>query len=400
MNEQWQAIRYEKHPWVRKYDDGHLSRRTRQKIASEYSAALPLKIAVLTLEMDADLVRKLEEVLVNLARFDTLQTVSRYRFPALLLRSESAASSQIEHLTSSIRNLALAELAAEVPKNAQLISSNVDAMRQAFAVSGDLTIEIILAIHETLMRTERMELGGKIREEQVWVGGTNYSPHEATFVPPHHSQLAAYLDDLILFVKRKDLNPIAKAALAHAQFETIHPFIDGNGRTGRTLIHSILLGDGALMTAALPISAGLLHDVNTYLEAIAQYQAGDPLPIVRCVADSLELAVQIAQTVTQKVEEILQGWEERLSERRTASIWKLIYLLPEQPVVDSNYVSSKLAITVRASNNLLAKALAYGILTRLGDQQRNIRYQCEEILEVLEAIADLPSLRRLLAGQS
>ena len=113
-----------------------------------------------------------------------------------------------------------------------------------------------------------------LHDEQAWIGGTTYSPHDATFVPPHPSRLGFCLDDLVRFCSREDIHPIVKAALFHAQFEAIHPFTDGNGRTGRVLLHRILADEEILQHALLPISAGLLLNVDTYMKALSAYHSG------------------------------------------------------------------------------------------------------------------------------
>ncbi|WP_277932448.1 Fic family protein [Rhodococcus opacus] len=88
------------------------------------------------------------------------------------------------------------------------------------------------------------------RQQQVWIGGGSLGPHTAHFVPPHHDRVPELIDDLIVFANRVDVTVIAQIAVAHAQFETIHPFLDGNGRVGRALIQAMLRGGSS--PAALP----------------------------------------------------------------------------------------------------------------------------------------------------
>lgn len=132
----------------------------------------------------------------------------------------------------------------------------MEALRQ----SGRIGVDSLCVIHDALIRGtgDAMDL----RDEQVWIGGSPYSPHGASFVPPHASRVRSCLDDLVSFGIREDVPPVAKAAIFHAQFETIHPFMDGNGRTGRTLLHRMLASDEVLPHTMLPVSAGLLHDVD------------------------------------------------------------------------------------------------------------------------------------------
>lgn len=397
---QWPAISHETLPWERSPEDlALIPKSRRRKIGSTYEAAVPLAIAKRTVSLPTELESRLAEVLVSLARFDAQQSARGYDLPALLLRSESSASSQIENLTSSVRNVALAELSETAPHNAQLIAGNVAAMRAALSLPDTLSVEGILEVHRTLINRGGVTFGGSLRTEQVWVGGTPYSPHGALYVPPAPERVEGCLEDLLAFSRKEDINPLAKAALVHAQFETIHPFIDGNGRTGRVLLAKVLKSEGVLSRSTLPISAGLLHSVDAYMAALTSYQEGDPIAVVEQLADALELAVVIAQLVARQVDGLLESWNERLSERRGSSIHQLANVLVEQPVVDSSYLAGRLGITRRAVTDLLARACSYGILRPLGNRQRGEFYQADELIAILEDVSSMPGIRRVLSGR-
>jgi len=111
------------------------------------------------------------------------------------------------------------------------------------------------------------DIAGRWREQQVWIGGSRFGPHEADFIPPHHDRVPAAMADLAAFMARPDLPVLTQAAIAHAQFETIHPFPDGNGRVGRALVHSLLKAGGLARSVTVPVSAGLLGDTGTYFAA-------------------------------------------------------------------------------------------------------------------------------------
>ncbi len=393
-----QPVSYEDLPWSRDPESLALIPKSRRRaIGPTYRAAIPALIANLKFDLESDLLNRLTELLTELVRFDTLQCARGYDLPALLLRSESSASSQIENLTSSVRNVALAEVCADVPHNARLIAGNVSAMRTALDQPGELSSENIRAVHKSLIDPTGQSFGGEFRAEQVWVGGTAYSPHGALFVPPHAGRVPECIEDLVDYARREDVNPIVKAAVFHAQFETIHPFIDGNGRTGRALLHKILRSDGILEHATLPISAGLLHDVEPYMEAIRGYQQGDPAAIVDRLADALEVALGIGNLVAERLDAVLERWRSVMVERAGSSIHRLPAVLVEQPVVDARYLASCLEITPRAANNLLERACAYEILTPIGNARRGVFYQASELIETLECISDIHSIRRVLA---
>lgn len=223
-------------------------------------------------------------------------------------------------------------------------------------------------------------------------------PHGALFVPQSPARVAQALDDLVAFAGRGDINPIAKAAIAHAQFETIHPFIDGNGRTGRVLLHRILVLEGVLSRSTLPVSAGLLHDIDAYMKAIESYQQGDPLPIIICVIEALELALVIGGRVSSRIDEIMDEWKVAITERAGSAIWGLPALLAEQPVVTIAFVAERLGITPRAASTLVGRACEYGMLRPLGSRRRGDFFQSDELIDILEEISSMPGIRRVLAG--
>ena len=294
-----------------------------------------------------------------------------------------------------MRNVALAELSSKAPSNALLIAGNVAAMREALGQSGDIGIDSICAIHDVLMRGTREEPG--LRKEQVWIGGSPYSPHGATFVPPHADLVRPCLEDLVAFGAREDISPIAKAAIFHAQFETIHPFTDGNGRTGRALLHRILARDEVLLHAMLPVSAGLLHDVERYMGALDTYHDGAVEPMIECLADALELAAVIGSRIASDVDGVLAEWASENTDRAGSASHRLPALLVEQPVVDIAFVALRLGITDRAARNLVEVACERGILAKMGNAKRGAFYQASDLIAVLEEASSLEGIRRIAA---
>ena len=180
----WPAITTEEVPWHLRDEDVYLIPKSRRrKITSTYQAAVPAEIRHARPRLSAELTERLADARMRLARFDEHQDSLPFNLPSLLLRSESAASSQIENLTSSARNIALAELSSSAPPNALVIAGNIDAMRCALNLENALTTDGIRQIHRQLLKKTALDFAGELRGEQVWVGGTPYSPHGALFVP-------------------------------------------------------------------------------------------------------------------------------------------------------------------------------------------------------------------------
>jgi Fic family protein len=128
-------------------------------------------------------------------------------------------------------------------------------MNAAIDLADRLDQSAILAMQRALIGGHDPDNAGRWREEQVWIGGDSFGPHGADFIPPHHEHIPALMDDFVRFAGRTDLPLLSQTAIAHAQFETIHPFTDGNGRTGRALIHSMLRGHGLTRNVTVPVSA-------------------------------------------------------------------------------------------------------------------------------------------------
>lgn len=392
----WPSISYETREWKRDPDElALIPRSRRRKIPPTYEASIPAEIARQTVSLPSELEQFIAEVQVAIARFDEAQNSRDYSLPALLLRSESSSSSQIERLTSSVRNVALAELSDKAPANALLIAGNVAAMREALGQTGPVSVASIYSLHGTLMSAAEEDEGP--RKEQVWIGGSPYSPHGAIFVPPDATRVPNCLDDLILFGKREDISPIAKAAIFHAQFETIHPFTDGNGRTGRALLHRMLANDGVLLHSTLPVSAGLLHDTERYMKALDAYHEGEVEPIITCLADALELATVIGSRIAKDVDTVLGNWRDLNTDRRGSASHALPTLLVKQPVVNTAYVAKQLFVSERAARTIIEAACERGILSKIGNAKRGAFYQANELIEVLEDASSLQGIRRIAA---
>lgn len=396
---QWPPISRETQQWMRDPDElALLPKSARRRMLPTYEASIPHLIANRDVILSPQLTARVSDLLVSIARFDGEQMQRGYDLPALLLRSESSASSQIEHLTSSVRNVALAELADESPQNARLVAGNVAAMRKALASQDEITVGSIRDIHRILINWSGESFGGELRREQVWVGGTPYSPHGAHYVPPTWQRVPEYLDDIVAFISREDIDPIVQAAVAHAQFETVHPFIDGNGRTGRVLLHKILRRSGVLLHVTLPLSAGLLHNVDAYMKSLEAYQEGNPIAVVEQLVDALELSLMVGRLVARNLDGVFAGWRGRMTERANSSIHRLPLVLAEQPVVTVPYVAEKMGITTRAAQNLVSRACEYEILRPLGNRRRGVFYQADELIDVLEEASSLPSIRRMVGA--
>jgi Fic family protein len=169
-------------------------------------------------------------------------------------------------------------------------------------------------------------------------------PSRARYVAPHHDRVPAAIDDLIAYLNRDDIPVLIQAAIAHAQFETIHPFTDGNGHTGRTLIHALLRGKGLIRNVTVPVSAGLLADTDAYFAALTTYRDGDPEPIILATANASFNAIANGRRLVADLRRIRESWGESIRSRSHSATWPIADLLMRQPVVNAKILNEQLGI--------------------------------------------------------
>ena len=396
------VVGWETHHWSRE-PDGSASRRQRLAARGPYRAAVPAAIADVTPRIKPGIQAEAEDAVREIARFDAEVTAMAARrmardgddvatelapLASVLLRTESASSSEIEGVTAGARALALAAIDAKTGPNAQLVNANVTAMQRAVELADDISVDAILSAHEALLGRQAYAAPGRLRDQQVWIGSNALSPHTASFVPPHHERVAAALDDLIQFMHRADLPVLVQVAIAHAQFETIHPFNDGNGRTGRALVHAMLRHSGVTRVLTVPVSAGLLTDTAAYFRALTDYREGYVEPIIRQFINATFRALANGRQLVGDLESAYQRWSEQLPSRRGSAARRLLPLLLNQPAVNVAFVQSATGVVLSAAQRAVEQLERAGILTRVGGGERNRVWIAQDVIDSLDAFAE------------
>ena len=331
----WPPLGYEDVVWDVNPATG-MSRVERQWIGRTFRAAVAPLIATIEVRLSSEALAESEEAAVELSRFDTTMGHEAALYASILLRSESVSSSRIENITAGARAIAEAEVTGSGRGNAAVVVANVAAMREALLRAGRLDSSAVLAMHEALLRDSEPEIAGRYRDDQVWIGRDNV-PHQAEFVPPVAGRITAGMTDLTLFVARDDVPALAQAALAHAQFETIHPFSDGNGRTGRALLNAVLRAKGVTVNAAAPVSAGLLAEREGYIESLTAFRAGDPNRFVSAVARAVLVAVANGRGLVEASRAVRARWADELADIRSDSaVHRLADGLIQHPVITAH----------------------------------------------------------------
>ncbi|MDF1478118.1 Fic family protein [Leifsonia sp. H3M29-4] len=384
----WPALGSEQHQWASRINSDHLTRAQRERIRQPYSSAIVPPIANLSIDIPGDLAAEIDEATQLLTRFDAEVGPGGLPFASILLRTESASSSEIENLTSGARAIAEAELGERETGNAALIVRNVRTMEAALALADKIDGESIIAMQTALLGSHAPDLTGRWRDEQVWVGGDSLSPHLADFVPPHHNRVPAAIDDLVAFIDRTDIPALAQVAIAHAQFETIHPFPDGNGRTGRAIVQAMLRQARVTTNITVPVSAGLLHDVKDYYNALSAYRRGELRPIVTAFTRATGYAVVNGRQLVGDIKAIEAEWEVKMSGLRSdATARRVGALAIAHPVLNSDIVVRELGVAPPTAFRALDALIERGLLASANSQRRNRIWLAESVLRTLDDFA-------------
>jgi hypothetical protein len=293
----------------------------------------------------------------------------------LLLRSEAIASSRIEGYELSQRNLARALIDPRAAKGiARTVAANVVAMEEAIAlgeVERPLAIDDVCAIHRTLMAGEPRAHPGELRTEQNWIGGRLDSPIDARYVPPPESEVHRLIEDLVAFLNRDDLPAVAQAAIAHAQFETIHPFLDGNGRVAPTFVP--------------PVSIVLAARPNAYVEGLVGFREGRVATWCASFAAALERSARLSVELATDVADIETTWFERAGRpRRDSAAARIIPILPAQPITSAAIVRGAIGVRHQRALEGLKALEAAGVVRRISETAWDQQYAADELFELLE----------------
>lgn len=385
---QWPRVGYEARIWVPSARGAWGVRAEEDSQGSRYQCAVVPPIAGRVPSPGTPVRQVVEEAERELTRFDAELGSRVAAFAPVLLRSEAASSSQIENLTASARAIFSAELGVRKSSNADEIAANTHAMRAALDLARDLSVESMKRMHAALMKHQPRHTPGALRGEPVWIGTRSDTPVGATYVAPHHDHLPAMLGDLADFANDLTVPALISVAVGHAQFETIHPFSDGNGRTGRALAQSMLRHRGVTRNVAVPVSAGLLADVEGYHAALTMYRAGDVDPIVLMFAQASLRAVRNARTLVTDIDAIRESWNERLTARRDSNAWKLLDVLARRPVLNSALAAAELGVQQPNVYPPLRALVEAGIAKSKNEHKLGPFWRSDEILSAIDAFAE------------
>lgn len=328
----------------------------------------------------ADLERVADGVLSPLAGF--------------LIRMESVASSRIEHVEAT--PVAFARAIGGLKENASamsMVAAGTAITKLLAASSTTITLGEILAAHHALMEAapdlSERPYAGRVRDVQTWIGGSQYSPRGALYVPPPPEEVAALLEDLITFTNRDDVEPVTQAAIAHAQFESIHPFTDGNGRISRALIGAILRRRGVTPHTVLPVASALAADTTHYFSLLTAYRTGDAAPIVTDLALCVETAAREARGTARAFSRYEAAWREQASPRAGSTADRILPVLLSLPVFTVEQLAAQLGDVPERSVYRGVQALEEAHVVEAVTER--VRGRAYAAMDVLDEFEDLDS---------
>lgn len=287
-----------------------------------------------------------------------------------LLRQESLASSRIEGLTVSHKRISEADYdpRGSTDKRAVEVLANIEAMEQAIRIGAErkpVKKTTILVLHRTLMTPTMPQIAGVVRDRQNWVGGRFHTPIGAEFIPPPPDEVEPLLDDLAKFINRDDLPATLQAALAHAQFESIHPFADGNGRVGRCLIHVVFRRRGLAPHHVPPVSLLMAADVDGYVKALTSYREDAEADWTTYFAETTIAASQAAEDFAERLEKLGSEWRAKAKVRSGSTAEKVIDALPAQPVIDVKKAAEVAGTSEEAARQALNTLEERGVIKQM-----------------------------------
>lgn len=380
----------------------------RERRACDYDAYLPDRLVGRRFVFEGSVIADITDAEHRIVRFDKEATVlvDTEALARLLLRAEAVASSKIEGLEVGARRLLRAEAERQFggiiqDVTASEVLANIDAMTyaiQAVKAGDKISLPLLLEVHRRLLATSSANKhGGHLRAKQNWVGGNNFNPCSAAFVPPPPSYVVPLMDDLCQFCNEDTLSAVAQAAIAHAQFETIHPFADGNGRVGRALIYLILRRRKLISHTLPPISLILATRSKDYLAGLSATRyvgpSGSSPAIegmnswVATFAAACTRAAEDAERFNRRIADLEQMWRQRLGYvRRGSATDLLLKKLPGSPIITVQSAAVVIKRSVQAVNEAIPKLIEHHIITPTTTAKR---YRAFETREVIAAFSDL-----------
>jgi Fic family protein len=310
----------------------------------------------------------------------------------LLLRTESVASSRIEQVDATMDDYARAIAGIRSNESASSMVAATRALAQMIDRAGErgrIRLDDVLGAHRTLMADDPLDAryAGRLRDVQNWISGSDHSPIGAVHIPPPPETVPGYMDDLMAFVNRDDLDPVAQAAIGHAQFESIHPFTDGNGRIGRALINAVFRRRGLTRRTVVPVASAMLAERDRYFALVNGYRDGQVDAFIADLARSTRIAALESRRSADRLADLTEYWRTLTRPRAGSAAAKLLEVLPEHPILGAEEAQRLTGAPLSSVYTALDRLEADGVVRQVTARQRNRVWGVIDILDELDELA-------------
>lgn len=360
-------------PWRQRHRGG-----TRDdRMFSEVTASLPPIIAGIDTSTPSALRALCDDGMREIVSLDSEHGHHLTALSALLLRAESVASSKIEHINASVDDYARALHGNRSNSSASSMVASTQALNalvRSVENGHDINLDAIITAHQVLMVDDEHEAdyAGRLRDMQNWIGGSDHSPRGALYVPPPPRTVDAYLEDLIAYANRRDVGVLEQAAIVHAQFESIHPFTDGNGRIGRALVNTIFRRRGTTRTLVVPLASAVVARRDEYFDSLGAYRAGDAGPLIASFATGSAIAASESRLTAARLADLPEQWMgEADSPRRGSAAAKIIDSLLENPIFSTDEIVERLGGAASSIYTAVDRLASAGVLRPLTKRTKN-----------------------------
>jgi Fic family protein len=308
------------------------------------------------------------------------------------VRREAVLSSRIEGTQATLGELLAAEAGAPVersPADLREVANYVVALEHGVARLAELplSLRLVRELHEKLMRGVRGDAAtpGEFRRSQNWIGPAGCTLAGASFVPPPPDRLMECLGDWESFLHEERLPPLVHAALAHSQFEAIHPFLDGNGRVGRLLITLLLMERQVLPSPLLYLSAYFEATRPEYYARLSGVtERGEWEEWLRYFLGGVAGQAEDALDRIQRIDTLVAGWRERLGEEQSRLPERALHLFAENPFWTVGKLADRLGVAFTTAQRATDRLRAAGVVTLASEAKRNRVYCARALLDILE----------------
>jgi Fic family protein len=360
------------------------------RLLTEITASVPPRISHRHPGLSPATIALLEHATSEAVGLDRGAATSLGALGGFLLRSESVATSKIERIDAPTDEFARALAGTKAGRAARETAAAAHTINQFVerAGTGSLDPPALLDAHRSLLGDDPHEghEAGHFRGVQNWVGGNDFTPRGAVYVPPPARLVADLVDDLLAFIDRDDVPALAQAAIAHAQFESIHPFTDGNGRIGRALVNAVLRLRRVTTRTVVPIAAVLLTDTDGYFATLTAYRQGNVEAIISLFAHATFTAASEALHSAQSLAQLPDQWRGRVNTRRGSATAVLLDGLLDTPVLTEKIASARTGVAPGRVYEALGKLTSADVVTEITGQGRNRVWVAHEVLDELDRL--------------